>query len=74
MNSHKKKMIAPIVITVVMLLYYVMYFTLLLDALVGVWLWLFGLVPLALAGVTIAVCVDRIREIRKGEEDDLSQY
>ncbi len=74
MGKHGRKMIAPIVITVVMLLYYVMYFTLLLDALVGVWLWLFGLVPLALAGVTIAVCVDRIREIRKGEEDDLSQY
>lgn len=31
-------------------------------------------VPLALAGVMIGVTVSRIKEIRSGEEDDLSQY
>ena len=32
------------------------------------------LVPLALCGVIIAVLVQRIREIKRGEEDDLDQY
>ena len=32
------------------------------------------LVPLALCGVIVAVLVQRIREIRRGEEDDLDKY
>ena len=30
--------------------------------------------PIALAGVLIYVCIDRIKEIRSGEEDDLGKY
>ena len=74
MKPHTKKMIAPLVVTVGMILYYVAYFGCLLTLLEGIWLWLFGLVPLALIAVTVYVCIERICEIRKGEEDDLSQY
>ena len=74
MTAHWKKMIAPIVVTAIAVLYYALYFGLLFQVLSGLWLWVFGLVPLALAGVMIGVCVERIQEIRKGEEDDLSQY
>ena len=74
MNSHKKKIIAPIIVTCVMVIYYVAYFGLLITALNGIWKVLFGLVPFVFAAVKIKVCLERIEEIKGGEEDDLSQY
>lgn len=74
--KHGKKMIAPIVIAVVFVIYYaglaaVMMFV---EDMPGVMKALFILVPLALAGVMVGVVVSRIKEIRSGEEDDLSKY
>ena len=69
-----KKYVAPIVVTVVMLLYYVVYFGLLISMVPGIWKYLLGIIPLAFSAVMIYVCVERIQEIKKGEEDDLSQY
>ncbi len=74
MQSHKKKMIAPIVITVVMVLYYVVYFGLLISLLDGFWRIALGVIPFALSAVSVKVCIERINEIKKGEEDDISQY
>lgn len=71
---HKKKMIAPIVVTVLMIIYYVVYFGLLISQLTGIWKYVLGILPLAFAAVTVKVCIERIQEIKKGEEDDLSQY
>ena len=67
-------MIAPIVISVIIILYYVVYFGILIALLVGVWKWLLGIIPLALSAVMLKVCIERINEIKKGEEDDLSKY
>ncbi len=69
-----RKMIAPIVITVIMVAYYVAYFSVLIALLEMPWNVLLGIIPVLLAGVMIYVCVQRIQEIRSGEEDDLSQY
>ena len=74
MKSHFKKMIAPIVVTVIMALYYIVYFGFLIWFLEGVWKYALGIVPLALIAVTVRVCIERIKEIKKGEEDDLSKY
>ena len=74
MNSHKKKMIAPIIISAIMILYYVVYFCFLISLLDGVWKYALGMIPLVLSGIMIYVCVERINEIRKGEEDDISKY
>ena len=74
--NHTKKMIAPIIIASLMLLYYIgitllfliveeIPFAVKLLMLVG---------PLAICGVTIGVLISRIREIKGGEEDDLSKY
>ena len=71
---HKKKMIAPIVVTVLMVLYYIVYFGFLISMLEGIWKFIVGIVPLAFGIVTIKVCIERIQKIKKGEEDDLSQY
>ena len=67
-------MVAPIIVTVLMMLYYVIYFGLLIALLEGVWKYVLGILPLALSVVMVKVCVERIHEIKKGEEDDLSQY
>ena len=71
---HAKKMIAPIVVTVIMIIYYAVYFGFIIYAVDDVWKWLLGIVPVAFAALMINVCIDRIKEIKKGEEDDLSQY
>lgn len=70
----KKKMIAPIVVTVCMVLYYSVYFGFLLSMLEGIWKYIVGIVPLVFGVLTIKVCIERIQEIKRGEEDDLSQY
>ena len=74
MSLHAKKMIAPIVVTIIMIIYYAVYFGFIIYAVDDVWKWLLGIVPVAFAALMIKVCIDRIKEIKKGEEDDLSQY
>jgi len=74
MKSHSKKMIAPIVVTIIMILYYVVYFGVLIALLDGFWKILFGVFPVLFAAVTVKVCIERINEIKKGEEDDISKY
>ena len=74
MKEHKKKLIAPILVTIFMILYYVVYFGFLIALIDGVWKWLLGIIPLALSAVMLKVCIERIKEIKKGEEDDLSKY
>ncbi len=74
MKSHRRKMTAPIIVTVLMILYYAAYFGFLISVLDGVLKYLLGIVPLVLTILMIAVCIERIREIKKGEEDDLSKY
>ena len=69
-----KKMIAPILISVIIILYYVLYFGILMALLGGIWKYVLGIVPLLFAGVMIKVCAERIKEIKEGEEDDLSKY
>ena len=67
-------MIAPILISVIIILYYVLYFGILIALLDGIWKYVLGIVSLLFAGVMIKVCVERIKEIKEGEEDDLSKY
>ena len=74
MNKHGKKMIAPIIITVITVLCYVIYFGFVIALLDGLGKLLLGLLPLLLSAIMIAVCIERIKEIKKGEEDDLSKY
>ena len=74
MDSHRKKMIAPIVISVFMILYYIIYFGYLILLLEGILKYLFGIIPIMLSILIIKVCIQRINEIKGGEEDDISKY
>ena len=58
----------------IMVLYYIAYFGFLIALIDGIWKWLLGIIPLALSAVMLKVCIERINEIKKGEEDDLSKY
>ena len=72
--SNKKKMIAPIIVTVIMVLYYVFYFGFLITLLPSIWKYALGIIPLGFSVVMVKVCIERINEIKKGEEDDISKY
>ncbi len=75
MKKHGKKMIAPIVITVLVILYFIAYFGFLIYLIDNIVLKLLsGIIPAFLAAVMIYVCMQRIKEIKGGEEDDLGQY
>ena len=74
MKLYKNKMIAPIIVSAIMVLYYVVYFGILIAVLDGIWKWFLGIIPLAFSAVMLKVCIERINEIKKGEEDDLSKY
>ena len=74
MNTHRKKMIAPIVVSVIMILYYVVYFGFLITLLPGIWKYVLGIIPFVFSVLILKVCIERINEIRKGEEDDISKY
>jgi hypothetical protein len=74
MKENRTKIIAPIVVSVVMVLYYVFYFGFLMSLLEGVWRYALGILPFAFSLITVKVCIDRIKEIKKGEEDDISKY
>ncbi len=75
MNKHTKKLIAPIIIVSIIVFYYV---TLGFElAVLPLPLWgkvLAIFIPAVFAGLSIYVLIQRIKEIRSGEEDDLSKY
>lgn len=74
--NHWKKMIAPIVVALIIILYYVgiAVFFVKIPGISTVIKILMAVIPLALAVVMTGVLISRIKEIRGGEEDDLSQY
>lgn len=70
-----KKMIAPIIITGLLGIYLIIYAVILVSTMPEIWMRLLaGFIPLVLFGASIYVLIERIKEIRSGEEDDLSEY
>lgn len=75
MKKYWKKLIAPIIITIIICLYFIGYAVLCMQVGTSVSFKVLGaIIPLILAGVCVYVLYERIKEIRSGEEDDLSQY
>ncbi len=73
--EHRKKMVAPIIITVLFLAYLIVYGIAIFttsELLSG--MLLFALPLIALGIGMIYVLKSRIKEIRSGEEDDLDNY
>ena len=75
-KENQKRYAVPIIITLILLLYFIVYFGVLIAILPKDWKYVLFIFPFALAviGLLIYVCIDRIKEIRSGEEDDLGKY
>ncbi len=70
-----RKLIAPIIITIVCILALIAYMGVVFAASIPIWLKIAGAVALlVLIGVAIYVLFERIQEVRSGEEDDLGKY
>ena len=74
MKSKKRKFVAPIIITVITVIYFILYFGLLVTLVNGIWKYALGIIPLIFSAIMIKVCIERITEIKKGEDDDISKY
>lgn len=75
-KSKTKKMVAPVIIVCVIAVYYIaigVFFAYMkgvpmLAKIIAL------LIPGILTGVAVTVLIQRIKEIKKGEDDDLSKY
>ena len=75
MDEHGKKMIAPVVVVLCLVAYYASGVLILIKLTVPVPVKVIAAAAaLAISAAFIAVLVERIREIKKGEEDDLGNY
>lgn len=75
MKNSNKKIFAPIIITILLIIYFgIFVITCFYISVPIVWKIIGSLIPLTLISVSIYVLMERIKEIRSGEEDDLSKY
>ena len=73
MKSDFRKMIAPIVVALVMMIYFIVYFSVIVFYVDGILKYLLAVLPLGFAILAIKTCIERIKEIRS-EDDDISNY
>ena len=74
-REHRKKMLAPIVITAIFILYLIGYGIALAVATEWSPVMLLIAIPLVALGIGMVYTLkSRIKEIRSGEEDDLGNY
>ena len=70
-----KKYLAPFLVAVLIIIYFTVYFGILIMLIENpVFKVLLGIIPAIFSGIMIYVLIERIKEIRSGEEDDLSKY
>lgn len=76
LNKHTKKLIAPIVITILMIGYYLIYMWMgvYIDEMPTIIKTILIIIAIGLIGLSIYMLFERIGEIKGGEEDDLSKY
>lgn len=77
MKKHTKKIIAPIVITVLVISYFIFYMWIgwsSSDGIPFIMKILLLVVPAGFIGLITYMLFERIKEIKGGEEDDLGKY
>ena len=74
--QHRKKMAAPIIIAVLLILWYIgmAIACFCIPEIPFIFKILMAIIPAAISGVISFVLAERIKEIRSGEDDDLSKY
>ncbi|MDR0443150.1 MAG: hypothetical protein LBH44_07080 [Treponema sp.] len=75
MTKHGKKIIAPVVVVLCLTLYNLIIWVIFLRiGLPKMVIFLGVSIPIVINIILIKVLIDRVKEIRKGEEDDLGKY
>lgn len=76
LKKQTKKLIAPIIITIFIIFYFMFYISisLYLNEMPKFANLLFIIIPILLIILSIYMLFERIKEIKGGEEDDLSKY
>lgn len=76
MKKHNKKIIAPVVITVILVLYLIIYAVMCLLSIctIGIAGIILAFITLGGIAVSIYTLIERINEIEEGEDDDISKY
>jgi protein-S-isoprenylcysteine O-methyltransferase Ste14 len=75
MKEHGKKMIAPVLITLILIAYYLaVVITMLKFNIPPIFRILAVVFSVGITALLIYVMIERIREIKKGEEDDIGKY
>ncbi|OLS03402.1 hypothetical protein TICRE_06320 [Tissierella creatinophila DSM 6911] len=76
MKKHTKKLIAPIIITVLIVSYFVFYMWmgLFISEIPSIMKMLLLVFPVGLIALSVYMLFERVKEIKDGEEDDLSKY
>ena len=75
MNNHVKKIIPPLIVVFILIFMNIRIGKVLLSADLPKGIIAMGLiVPFVIAIISIIVLIERIKEIKKGEEDDLGNY
>ena len=70
-----KKVIAPIMVTIILIVYFSLFILGILSVPEILWMGIIGIIiALIFIGISIYNLVERIKEIRSGEYDDLSKY
>ena len=69
LNKQTKKLIAPVIITLIIIAYAIFY--LIAATCINV---LFVIFPIVIIVLSIYMLAERIKEIEDGEDDDLSKY
>ena len=75
MSPHGKKMLAPVIITSVFVIYLLVFIVMLMREAFAEPFVILMAIPLILLGIgSVYALISRIKEIRSGEEDDLDNY
>lgn len=70
-----KKIIAPSVVTAILIIYFLLFILGIISVPDELWTKVIGvIIPLVFIGISIYNLIERIKEIRSGEYDDLSKY
>ena len=73
--NHKKKMIAPIIVSILFVLYCAAIIWAIVTDMIPLWGKILAIIiGMGLAGASVYTVYERIKEIRSGVEDDLSKY
>ena len=70
----KRQKRSPIIVTVCMLIYWALYFGLLITFLPGIFKIVFGILSLVFGAAIIYVCLERIKEIDRTDDEELRKY